>query len=173
MTRIFCFFPFFSVSARHTSKRNMGAYAILLENVVFWSPLSVYVDSWIRMHYFLVKNSSESFLTASRYPTGNCLPMDRIAASKIFPKGLQWRGHDKREIKASSKSFYDRTPRFRGEGFFSLASSLLLAATGFVSNILFSSLVHRIFSTLDKRCSVRSFFGWLATFVQIHIYTYT
>lgn len=111
------------------------------------------------------------FLTASRYPTGNCLPMDRIAASKTFPKGLQWRGHDKREIKASSKSFYDRTPRFRGEGFFSLASSLLLAAT--VSNILFSSLVHRIFSTLDKRCSVRSFFGWLATFVQIHIYAYT
>ena len=154
MTRIFCFFPFFSVSARHTSKRNMGTHAILLENVVFWPSLSVYVDSWIRMHYFPVKNSSDRFLTASRYPTGNCLPMDRIAASKT-----------------SSKSFYDRTPRFRGEGFFSLASSLLLAAT--VSNILFSSLVHRIFSTLDKRCSVRSFFGWLATFVQIHIYAYT
>lgn len=61
MTRIFCFFPFFSVSARYTSKRNMGTHAILLENVVFWSSLSVYVDSWIRMHYFPVKNSSDRF----------------------------------------------------------------------------------------------------------------
>lgn len=89
---------------------------LLLENVVFWSSLSVHVDSWIRMHYFPVKNSSDRFLTASRYPTGNCLPMDRIAASKTFPKGLQWRGHDKREIKASSKSFTIERPAFVARG---------------------------------------------------------